>query len=306
MNRLFYENKYVPKGIDCIEKVLRYDDTTLEVCHCYIQWLFPVNDFDSKYNSDSCMISEIDAQSIRCHPICSLRVLHAFERMLLFFGFRLSFESNEILVDSYDRLRFINNSRHNFLRITRILKSMNILGLGKLRELFGKALFAQTMNGTLNNAQDSLYQYWIPSLSAKEVEKNYAMHLIESSKLKQIQSYTLILRKTTCLYAAIMLRRILINDIWEKNKTWLILDFCINNENYLLMHMKSLQIKQYSKKNFDLFYCIDGVNLDTWNYVGLWIPDNISDIESLEIDNVLTKSFMQGRDEIKCAFFANG
>tara|TARA_B100000945_G_C20341678_1_gene577716 strand:+ start:22 stop:573 length:552 start_codon:yes stop_codon:yes gene_type:complete len=183
---------------------------------------------------------------------------------------------------------------------------MNILGLGKLRELFGKALFAQTMNGTLNNAQDSLYQYWIPSLSAKEVEKNYAMHLIESSKLKQIQSYTLILRKTTCLYAAIMLRRILINDIWEKNKTWLILDFCINNENYLLMHMKSLQIKQYSKKNFDLFYCIDGVNLDTWNYVGLWIPDNISDIESLEIDNVLTKSFMQGRDEIKCAFFANG
>jgi len=115
-----------------LDEVLAWDDQQLETCHDYIQWLFPL-DQPSAYNPDAPTLSTHDRSEFERDPRLQQRLLAALARLLGFYGFQL--EATTAGVDvrpgplfDVQQQRWLTPQNHNFLRITRILRSLVLLG----------------------------------------------------------------------------------------------------------------------------------------------------------------------------------
>ena len=94
-----------------IEQVLEMEDSELEEIHNYIQWLFPLNE-SSRVVPNSPILTPDEILIIKEDIIAQSNLNKAIERMEQFYN------DNEHWIDEYD---------HNHLRITRIIKSLNLL-----------------------------------------------------------------------------------------------------------------------------------------------------------------------------------
>jgi hypothetical protein len=126
------------------DEILGWDDARLEMVHDYIQWIFPLPERSGANPSAPVLDAEaIDA--IRGSAEMQGRLRSAFLRMLAFYGFALD---GDAVVEGP---RFATASRnwlhagnHNHLRLTRMLRSLRVLGLereaaalwGALRALY--------------------------------------------------------------------------------------------------------------------------------------------------------------------------
>jgi hypothetical protein len=115
-----------------IHDILRWPDEDLERVHDYIQWLFPTFD-TSAFNKSAPILTEKIAKEFRSDANLRSRLRSSFERLLLFYGFRFD-ESGEPGVwyteNFEERAReWVTPGNHNYLRITRMLKSLMALGL---------------------------------------------------------------------------------------------------------------------------------------------------------------------------------
>mmetsp|Transcript_8879 Transcript_8879/g.15215 ORF Transcript_8879/g.15215 Transcript_8879/m.15215 type:complete len:180 (+) Transcript_8879:42-581(+) len=150
-NLLFYRNerKSEPHGakIDTIHKPVELggwfgDYELLERHHGYIQWLFPIR--EQGMNGLSFELQLHEAKAIRKDPECKKRVLKSYQLMLNFYGMKLvDKETGQIGRDRHwkERYRHLNSSFHNYLRITRILKSLGELGFEHFKWPFFKICF---------------------------------------------------------------------------------------------------------------------------------------------------------------------
>src|SRR5690348_126302 len=87
----------------------------------------------------------------------------------LFFSFLLAGEVQRNPENYKDRYDNLNWSSHNFLRITRILKSLGELGWEHLKFPFCKFLVREVFEeNQLQNCRNSLVCYWIPVLRREE------------------------------------------------------------------------------------------------------------------------------------------
>lgn len=115
-------------------------DLFLEFSHNYIQWMFPLNE-RSKHHPIAPVLDDEDIQFIQSHEEIKINMLHSFDVMLRFYGFdrdKLAIHrNNEFLKKSK---RWLTKNNHNFLRITRILKSLKLCGLDKYSEAFYETL----------------------------------------------------------------------------------------------------------------------------------------------------------------------
>jgi hypothetical protein len=123
-----------------LRDILEWPDEELESVHDYIQWLFPL-DQPSAFNRSAPLLSDATIQEFRRSPLLHRDVLHSLERMLRFYGFELaSGEGCEIgrAKNFTERARvWLTPMNHNHLRMTRILKCLNLVGLeGHARALF--------------------------------------------------------------------------------------------------------------------------------------------------------------------------
>jgi len=136
----FYQNREPsrPDG-DLIEDIHRrwwgqYDK--LEVHHGYIQWLFPIR--EPGLNFESQPLTRLEAAAIRADPVTNARVLSSYRLMLDFYGLELMDEVTGVVKRKRDgwQERFNNMERrsHNNLRITRIIKSLGLLGYAHFQE----------------------------------------------------------------------------------------------------------------------------------------------------------------------------
>lgn len=131
---LFYMNK------DGINNILGYSDMYLEYKHDIIQWLFPL-DTPSLYNSSAPVLTEEDIKYIRSNNEIKENIVRVFTRIMLFYGYRL--ENNTLVEIENSKKRFeswITPYNHNYLRLTRVLKSLNILGLESYSDMLFRAL----------------------------------------------------------------------------------------------------------------------------------------------------------------------
>tara|TARA_Y100000746_G_C15466903_1_gene434398 strand:- start:416 stop:1351 length:936 start_codon:yes stop_codon:yes gene_type:complete len=306
-NFRFFGNHFNPPGADYIENILKWDNHKLEVCHCYIQWLFPVDDEVSKFNYHSQLITEQESELICKNVKCSLRVIHSYDKMLCFWGFRLCHNTWKVCVGDEKRLDFLNTSTHNFLRITRVLKSMPLLGLLTLRPSFIQALCEQVLNGRLCNAYESMIKYWLPlSLLSKSCSENLALSiLMRSNEFGQINILSQVVCSSNCGYAKKLLKHFSMKVADDLPKSvWLIVGE--KEDNYILMGMHTLKMKLAKKDfvrfKFSFFLSYPGVDLDTWDYKGLWLYDACSDIQDNEICRVVSKSYVSGQKLISFVF----
>ena len=104
-----------------IDDILNFNDEELENNHCYIQWVFPLPE-KSRAVPESPILRQRDIETFNNCQDLQGKMLKALERMAKFYGFG----------DKEKMKRWITPRNHNFLRITRILRSMCLLGNSKL------------------------------------------------------------------------------------------------------------------------------------------------------------------------------
>ncbi|CAL1578531.1 unnamed protein product [Knipowitschia caucasica] len=165
-NLRFYLNKIplVPDGI-YIEEILtkwRGDYDKLEHNHTYIQWLFPLREQGLNFYAHELTQDEIkEFQSTR---EAKRRFLAAYSLMLDFYGVKLLDKNGNVTRAANWEQRFLhlNESQHNYLRITRILKSLGELGYEGFKAPLVRLLLQEALERrTLVNMRHSALEYFV-------------------------------------------------------------------------------------------------------------------------------------------------
>ncbi|XP_061694108.1 opioid growth factor receptor-like protein 1 isoform X2 [Syngnathoides biaculeatus] len=165
-NLRFYLNMIplVPDGI-YIEEILtrwRGDYDKLEHNHTYIQWLFPLREQGLNFYAHELTQDEIkEFQSTR---EAKRRFLAAYSLMLDFYGIKLLDKGGNVARSSNwdERFHHLNESQHNYLRITRILKSLGELGYEAFKAPLVRLFLEESLHhNTLPNMQHSILEYFV-------------------------------------------------------------------------------------------------------------------------------------------------
>ena len=143
-----------------LEEILAWDFIRLEIVHDFIQWLFPLPE-PSEFNDEAPLLTPEQIQLFRTEPLLGENLVRSFERMLGFYGFTLRREPSRRIDESdlfgHRRHVLYGGFNHNHLRITRILRSLTLLGDAELARLFFERLEASDREQTLPG--ESL-RYW--------------------------------------------------------------------------------------------------------------------------------------------------
>jgi hypothetical protein len=122
-------------------EIVAWPDDELEQVHDFIQWLFPLPE-RSGANPSAPVLDQSVIQAFRASPELQDRLRTSYWRMLRFYG--LAFEAGETprvrrAANFTSRARnWLSANNHNHLRLTRILRSLQLLGL----DSEAKALFS--------------------------------------------------------------------------------------------------------------------------------------------------------------------
>lgn len=98
------------------EDFLRFNDEQLEQCHAYIQWVFPLREV-SQFNPDAPLVNNATLEYFDEFVIFRDKMYDAYRKMTNFY-----FNNGK----GWDR--WVTKNNHNFLRITRIIKSLRLFG----------------------------------------------------------------------------------------------------------------------------------------------------------------------------------
>ncbi|XP_033116648.1 opioid growth factor receptor-like protein 1 [Anneissia japonica] len=182
-NWLFYSNSipYEPNGIliDELHRDWAVDYDTLERRHDYIQWLFPIRESGINWRAQELQLHE--AKKIKENKNAKDRVLKSYRIMLGFYGIKSDNEGKLLkYADNWsERASHLNRSRHNHLRITRILKSLGELGFEDLKKPFIDFILKEIFESKLLwYTFESCKNYWIQVLKNDE-ERNKCLSSLE-------------------------------------------------------------------------------------------------------------------------------
>lgn len=137
----------------------------LETKHDYIQWLFP-NSIPSRFNPNAPVINQKDVRIFtkqepeRMNELRQ-RLLHSFHLMLPFYGLEVSDQGIQKACNFSKRaLVWLTPDNHNFLRLTRILSSLELFGLPKERESLFQILREIKETDGKNIVSERTFAHW--------------------------------------------------------------------------------------------------------------------------------------------------
>jgi hypothetical protein len=142
--------------------ILAWDHERLESVHDYIQWLFPL-DQASAFNPRAPVLGRDEIETFRADVLLRQRLRDIFLVMLDFYGLELSSAGVPAVVKAPafpDRARvWLSPGNHNHLRLTRILKSLTLLGMEELALALFRCLEAiyRESGGRISTLT---YDYW--------------------------------------------------------------------------------------------------------------------------------------------------
>jgi hypothetical protein len=152
-----------------VDEILGWDDVRLEMVHDYIQWIFPLPE-RSGANPSAPVLDAAAIAAIRGSAEMQGRLRAAFERMLTFYGFAL--EGDAVV----EGPRFVAASRnwlhagnHNHLRLTRMLRSLRVLGLEReAAALWGalRALYERESAAGRRTITNETFAFWRQAATA--------------------------------------------------------------------------------------------------------------------------------------------
>jgi hypothetical protein len=140
--------------------VWAFSDEDLEVVHDWVQWLFPLWD-PSRFNPDAPLLTDEDIAAFQADPLLHANLRRSFKRFLTFLGLERVEEGR---VEEAPNLparapEVWSYPNHNWLRITRVLSSLRVLGLGdEARALFDRLEALYTSRRFPITADT--FQYW--------------------------------------------------------------------------------------------------------------------------------------------------
>ena len=132
-----------------LQRILAESDAWLEATHDYIQWVFPLPE-RSAYNAAAPVLTPADIDAFAVRPELRRRLLDAFRRLLGFYGFVPAPDRQadpggddpalRCTAMPHRTMRWITPHDHNFLRISRILRCLHLLGCPRAAYAFLDAL----------------------------------------------------------------------------------------------------------------------------------------------------------------------
>ncbi len=161
-------NFYMGRSTDdrgrLLDDILMFNDSELEHIHDYIQWLFPLPT-PSAFNLTAPTLSSDDIATFRSEEQIQKNMQRALKRMLAFYGFTLFYTSGSPSVrqseDWVERSsRWLDPYNHNYLRITRILKSLCAAGMSASAKAFYDALRAVYEHGPAGRIPARTFKFW--------------------------------------------------------------------------------------------------------------------------------------------------
>jgi len=113
-----------------LDDVLAWRDGRLEAVHDFIQWLFPLPE-PSRFNPDAPLLTAEDVAAFRQDPTIRANLRRSFERILPFLGLAETADGEVVEAPNFARRApdVWDHPNHNWLRISRILRSLHLLGL---------------------------------------------------------------------------------------------------------------------------------------------------------------------------------
>jgi hypothetical protein len=150
-----------------LDEILAWDYIRLELIHDFIQWLFPIPE-PSQFNDDAPVLTASQIQIFRADPSLREDLLRSTEKLLGFYGFQLVRQPRlKIQESDLFALRehvLYGGFNHNHLRVTRILRSLTLLGWPDVAKLFLERLKASDRHNSL--PEESL-EYWTVAVEAE-------------------------------------------------------------------------------------------------------------------------------------------
>jgi hypothetical protein len=159
-----------------LREMLQWPDARLEQVHDYIQWMFPLTE-KSAFNIRAPVLTPSDISEFRSNPELRQNLKASFVRILGFYGLILSgshlLKVKRALYFEEASANWISPGNHNHLRITRILKSLLILGLeeealafyGCLKDIY-RAECAKSSPGI----SEATLSFWQRAVNVKQRE----------------------------------------------------------------------------------------------------------------------------------------
>ena len=122
-------------GAPRLEDIWAWDNEQLEMVHDFIQWLFPLPEA-SRFNADAPLLTDADIVAFAADPALRANLTKSFERIVRFLGLAIDETGRVVEGDNFANRRgdVWDAPNHNWLRITRILRSLTLLGLASDRE----------------------------------------------------------------------------------------------------------------------------------------------------------------------------
>ena len=140
----FYSGIGVDHRNRSIEQVLRLSISAMEDTHDYIQWLFPL-DVCSSVTPNAPHVDDTCKTAFRRDPALRATLLRSLDKMLAFYGMKLARgpTGDDVVRAAFFAKRaphWLTLGNHNYLRITRMLKSLVLLGHHQLAASLLKCL----------------------------------------------------------------------------------------------------------------------------------------------------------------------
>ena len=109
-----------------LDEILAWNDDALEYTHDYIQWLFPITTVG--VNPDAPPATTTTIEAFRSDPTLRAAQRRSLDRMLAFYGVEWRGEEIARRSDFDAHREWLTLGNHNHLRLTRIMKSLRLLG----------------------------------------------------------------------------------------------------------------------------------------------------------------------------------
>lgn len=129
----FYNGKALTDEGLSINDIWTANTSFLENCHMHIQWLFPLKEASMMQHAAP-TIDDAQVYEFKADPSLKARLVKSLLTMLRLYHLDLDVQGNDVKIKrsadfSISKARWIRKHDHNYLRITRMMKSMMMLGL---------------------------------------------------------------------------------------------------------------------------------------------------------------------------------
>jgi hypothetical protein len=167
MSRLvrFYRGQATDTQGRSLHQLLFLDDTAFEDIHDFIQWLFPLPE-PSAFNSRAPLLTPQDKDTFRGDATLRTELERSFERFLTFLGLMRTAGGTITEGPNFEvrKADVWSGPNHNWLRISRVLRSLYLLGLEEQSKAFYTWLEVQYRSKRFPIPQNT-FGFWTRSAS---------------------------------------------------------------------------------------------------------------------------------------------